>query len=249
MLLVEAGPRVLATFPEELSARSQRDLEQLGVEVRTNARVTAVDGVGVTVAGEQIPARTVIWAAGVAASPLARSLGAPLDSAGRVRVNPDLSVPGAPNVFVAGDLAAVNAPNGQPVPGVAPAAMQEGRAAAKNVKRLLENKPTEPFVYFDKGSLATIGRARAVADIGGFKLGGFIAWFTWLVIHITYLIGFRNRLFVLASWSWTYLTYDRGSRLITGEVGPLLPPPELPEAAPRESLAPEPAQSEAPHGP
>ncbi|MBS2028771.1 MAG: NAD(P)/FAD-dependent oxidoreductase [Deltaproteobacteria bacterium] len=249
VLLVEAGPRVLASFPETLSARSQRDLEQLGVEVRTNARVTAVDGVGVTVAGEQIPARTVIWAAGVAASPLARSLGAPLDRAGRVLVNPDLSVPGAPDVFVAGDLAAVNAPSGQPVPGVAPAAMQEGRAAAKNVKRLLEGKPTEPFVYFDKGSLATIGRARAVADIGGFKLGGFLAWFTWLVIHITYLIGFRNRLFVLASWSWTYLTYDRGSRLITGEVGPLLPAPELPEAATQQTLQEPIREHQAPHGP
>ena len=250
VLLVEAGPRVLATFPEQLSARSQRDLEQLGVEVRTNARVTDIDAQGATVAGDPIHARTVIWAAGVAASPLARSLGAPLDRAGRVEVNPDLSIPNAPEVFVAGDLAAVKDKHGQPVPGVAPAAMQEGRAAAKNVRRQLEGNPTEPFAYFDKGSLATIGRARAVADIHGFKLGGFLAWLTWLLIHITYLIGFRNRLFVLASWSWTYLTYDRGSRLITGEVGPLLPAPQLGEGAIEQTLQEPIREHQAPpHGP
>ena len=250
VLLVEAGPRVLATFPEQLSARSQRDLEQLGVEVRTNARVSDIDDQGATVAGEPIHARTVIWAAGVAASPLARSLGAPLDRAGRVEVKPDLSIPNAPEVFVAGDLAAVKDKHGQPVPGVAPAAMQEGRAAAKNVRRQLEGKPTEAFAYFDKGSLATIGRARAVADIHGFKLGGFLAWLTWLLIHITYLIGFRNRLFVLASWSWTYLTYDRGSRLITGEVGPLLPAPALPEGAIEQTLQEPIREHQAPpHGP
>jgi NADH dehydrogenase len=224
VLLIEAGPRVLSSFPEALSARSQRDLEQLGVEVRTGAMVTGIDVDGVTLGSARVASRNVIWAAGVAASPLARALHGELDKAGRVVVAPDLSVPGLPHVFVAGDLAAVRDGKGKPVPGVAPAAMQEGRHAAQNIVRMVQGKATRPFAYFDKGSLATIGRAKAVADLGKVRLSGFLAWAAWLVIHIAYLIGFRNRLFVLVSWAWTYLTYQRGSRLITGDVGPLLHP-------------------------
>jgi NADH dehydrogenase len=239
VLLVEAGQRVLSAFPESLSAQGQRDLEQLGVEVRLGGSVTDIDATGVTIGEERVETRTVLWAAGVAASKVARSLGAPLDRAGRVKVAPDLSVPGAPEVFVAGDLAAIVDAQGKPVPGVAPAAIQEGKHVAANVLRQLRGQPTLPFRYFDKGSLATIGRARAVADFGKLRLHGFFAWMAWLVVHIAYLIGFRNRLFVLVSWAWTYLTYDRGSRLITGQVGPLLeaaPEPRTrePERAPPE---------------
>jgi len=226
VLLVEAGPRVLAAFPESLSREGRRELEKLGVEVRTGAPVTAIDAAGATIDGQHVPARNVLWAAGVQASPLAQALGVPLDRHGRVLVNPDLSVPGSPEVFVAGDLAHIVDARGEPVPGVATAAIQEGKHAAHNVGRLLAGRPTEPFRYFDKGSLATIGRAKAVARIGKLRLGGFTAWFTWLVVHIAYLIGFRNRLFVMASWAWTYLTYERGSRLITGRVGKLVQAPD-----------------------
>jgi len=247
VVLLEAGPRALAAFPPELSARSERDLAALGVEVQLGAAVTGIDVHGVNVGNARIDARTVLWAAGVEASPLAASLGAPLDRAGRVKVNPDLSVPGSPEVFIAGDLAAIADSHGKLVPGVAPAAIQEGRHAARNALRTLQGEATQPFRYFDKGSLATIGRARAVAALGKLRLGGVVAWLAWLVIHIAYLIGFRNRFFVLASWAWTYLTYERGSRLITGKVGPLLehPPPALPDgrADGRASLPTEHAQA------
>ena len=215
VILVEGGPRVLPTFPEDLSERARRDLESLGVEVRTNAIVTHVDGEGVLAGDERLRARTVFWAAGNAASPLARSLGTTLDRQGRVRVQPDLSVPEHPEIFVVGDLAAFEH-DGVPVPGVAPAANQEGRHAARNIRRDLENAPRTPFRYFDKGSLATIGRARAVALFGGVRVGGFIAWLMWLFIHILYLAGFRNRLSVLIQWGYAYFTYQRGVRLITG---------------------------------
>jgi NADH dehydrogenase len=227
VVLVEAGPRLLAAFAPELSAEAARRLTRLGVEVRTEEAVTAIDDQGVSTKDARISARTVLWAAGVLASPLAASLGVPLDRAGRVRVASDLSVPDAPEVFVIGDLAAVEQ-DGHLVPGVAPAAIQEGRHAAANVARLVGGKATVPFRYFDKGSLATIGRAAAVVQIGKLRLSGFVAWLTWIVIHILYLIGFRNRLLVLLEWAWEYWTYERGPRLITAGVkAPPAPKPGL----------------------
>jgi NADH dehydrogenase len=216
VVLAEGSPRVLPTYPPGLSEKAQSQLEALGVEVRTGVMVTAIDAEGIDLGSERIAARTVLWAAGVAASPLGRSLGAPLDRAGRVRVNPDLTVPGHPEVYVIGDLAGLDQADGTPVPGVAPAAMQEGRHAAKNLLRTIRGEPRLPFRYVDKGSLATIGRAAAVADLGRIKLSGLLAWLAWLFIHILFLIGFRNRFFVLFSWAWSYVTYDRGARLITG---------------------------------
>ncbi|MBX6331494.1 MAG: NAD(P)/FAD-dependent oxidoreductase, partial [Gemmatimonadaceae bacterium] len=217
VLLLEAGPRLLPTFPEELSAHALRDLEELGVEVRTGARVTRVDERGVCVGDERIAARTVFWAAGNEASPLGRSLGVPLDRAGRVIVRPDLSIPGHPEVFVVGDLAVFTQADGTEVPGVAPAAMQEGRAAAKNILRTLKGEPRQPFHYFNKGNLATIGRHKAVADFGRLHVAGGLAWWLWLFVHILYLAGFRNRLSVLLEWGYAYFTYRRGSRLISQE--------------------------------
>jgi len=207
VILIEGAERVLPPYPESLSASAQRQLEDLGVEVITSALVEDIDDGGVILSsGRRIEAGTVLWAAGVQASSLGRMLGE-VDRAGRVMVEPDLSLPGHPEVFVAGDLAAVEG-----VPGVAPAAMQMGR----HVGRLIASRELRPFRYEDKGSLATIGRARAVADIKGFRFSGFLAWFAWLAIHIFYLIGFRNRFFVLAGWSWHYLTFRRGARIITG---------------------------------
>jgi len=218
VILVEAGPRILPAFTPDLSEKAASQIARLGVAVRTGAAVTGIDGDGVTLGERRIEARTVLWAAGVAASPLARSIGAPLDRAGRVLVNPDLTVPGAANVFVIGDLAAL-VQSGRPVPGVAPAAIQEGRHVAGNILRSLRGRPLEPFRYHDKGSLATIGRSAGVADFGRIKLSGFPAWLAWLVVHIFFLIGFRNRFLVLFEWAWVYLTYDRGARLITGPAG------------------------------
>lgn len=221
VLLVEGTDHVLGTYPEALQKKARASLEGLGVTVKTKAMVTGIDEGGVIVGGERIDARTVIWAAGVAASPLGRTIGAPVDRVGRVVVGPDLSVPDHPEVFVIGDLASVSH-DGKPVPGVAPAAMQEGRYAARRIKDTLRGRPTEPFRYRDKGSLATIGRARAVAQIGPVRLSGFPAWLMWLLIHIVFLIGFRNRFFVLGEWAWIYFTYERGARLITGPVHDLL---------------------------
>ena len=186
------------------------------------AEVTSVDQGCVMLSDRRIGARTVLWAAGVAASPLARSLGVPLDRAGRVMVREDLSIPGHPEVFVVGDLAAVRRSDGSMIPGVAPAAIQQGRHAANNVERLLRGAPTLPFRYVDKGSLAAIGRGSAVAERGRVRLRGPIAWLMWLFVHILFLIGFRNRASVLATWAWEYVRRMRGSRLILGEVGPLL---------------------------
>jgi NADH:ubiquinone reductase (H+-translocating) len=233
IILVEGVARVLPPYPEELSKSAARQLSSLGVELRTNARVTGIDTHGVQLeqaAGseprpastERIAARTTLWAAGVQASPLAKSLGVPLDRAGRVIVHEDLTIPGRDDVFVIGDLAAVKQTNGQPVPGVAPAAIQEGKHTAKNIQRAVAGEPRLPFRYRDKGSLATIGRARAVADFGKLKLSGFLAWLAWLLIHIFFLIGFRNRVLVTMQWAWSYFTYQRGARLITGAVEPLL---------------------------
>jgi len=218
IILIEGMPRVLPTYPPDLSARAQRQLQALGVEVRTGTRVTDVDELGVQLGEEHLAARTVVWAAGVQASPLARSLGVPLDRAGRVQVNADLTIPGRDDVFVIGDLAALEQ-DGKPVPGVSPAAIQEGRHAAANIMRGLSGEPFRPFRYFDKGSFATIGRGAAIGDIRGkLKLWGFPAWVAWLTIHIFFLIGFRNRFLVLVQWIYSYVTFRRGARLITGRV-------------------------------
>lgn len=217
VVLLERGPRVLAAYGEASSASAARQLERLGVDVRTGTMVTDIDAHGVTLGSERIAARTVLWAAGVRGVSLARTLGLPLDRAGRVVVERDLSLPGHPEAFVIGDLCAFEQ-GSKSVPGVAPAAMQMGDHAAANVLRLLGGRPTEAFVYRDKGSLATIGRAAAVAEIGWFRLSGLLAWLAWLGIHIFFLIGFRNRALVLFEWSWAYLTYQRGARLITESI-------------------------------
>jgi NADH dehydrogenase len=214
VVLLEAAPRVLPTYPERLSAAARRQLERLGVEVRTGAQVTGIDGDGVEAGGDRIPSRTVLWGAGVSASPLARSLGAALDRSGRVEVLPDLSVPGHPEVFVAGDLARI-VQGGAPVPGVAPAAIQAGRRAARNAVRRARGRGTLPFRYRDRGMLATIGRGAAVGTVKGRELAGLPAWLAWLGVHIAYLIGFRNRVAVLLEWAWSYATFKRGARLIT----------------------------------
>ena len=216
VVLLEGTDRVLPPYPPDLSEKARRQLEDLGVEVRSGALVTDVDGHGVCIGPERIESRTVLWAAGVAASPVGRSLGAPVDRAGRVKVESDLSLPGHREVFVAGDLAAFEQ-NGRPVPGVAPAAMQMGRHAARNVLRSVAGQPLAPFRYVDKGSLATIGRRAAVANFGRFKLWGLPAWLAWLGIHIFFLIGFRNRLVVLLDWAWAYFSYQRTARLILFE--------------------------------
>jgi NADH dehydrogenase/putative oxidoreductase len=217
ILLVQAGPRLLPTFPEALSAQTRRALEKLGVEVLVESRVEAIDAAGVMVSGKRIPARTVLWAAGVVASPAARWLGAEADSAGRAKVGTDLSVPGLPNVFVIGDTAASKAWNGQPVPGLAPAAKQAGVYVAKLVRARIEGgRPPGPFAYRHLGSLATIGRKSAVVDFGGLRLSGATAWWLWGAVHIGFLIGLRNRMSVMLDWFWAYLTFRSGVRLITG---------------------------------
>ena len=221
VILLEGSPRVLSAYVEELSTKARAQLERLGVEVRTGCTVTAIDGCGVTANGERIAAKTVLWGAGVAASPLARTLGVALDRAGRVMVNPDLTIPGRDDLYVIGDLARIEL-DGKLVPGIAPAAMQMGPVAADNVLRTLRGEPRRPFRYRDKGMLATIGRGAAVAQLGRWKFSGYLAWLTWLFVHIFFLIGFRNRVLVMIQWAWSYVTYDRGARLITGRVkGPL----------------------------
>ncbi len=215
VVLVEAADRVLPPYSARLSASAKQQLEKLGVEVRTGAKVTRIEHGGVWLGDEHIAARTVLWAAGVAASPLGKLLGAPTDRAGRVLVQPDLSVPGHANVFVCGDLMALEQ-DGKPVPGVAPAAIQSGRSAARNVAALVAGRATTPFRYFDKGSLATIGRAKGVGQIGRLELRGFLAWWVWWLVHLAYLIGFRNRLVVMIGWAWQYFAFSRGARLITG---------------------------------
>jgi NADH dehydrogenase len=213
VVLLEGLDRILPTYPPDLSEKARQQLERLGAQVRTSARVTTVDADGVCLGRERIEAATVLWAAGVAASPVGRSLGTPLDRAGRVHVQPDLSVPGHPEIFVIGDLAALEQ-DGRPVPGVAPAAMQMGRHVARNVLRAVQGEPRLSFRYVDKGALATIGRRAAVAVMGRFKLSGFPAWAAWLGIHIFFLIGFRNRLVVMMEWAIAYLTYERSARII-----------------------------------
>ena len=214
VILIEAGPRLLPSFPEDLAARATRDLEDLGVEVRVNSAVTDVRADRVCIGAEEIRARTAFWAAGNKSSPLGQFLGVPLDRAGRVNVNPDLSVPGRPNIFVVGDLAAL-IQDGRQVPGVGPAAIQEGKTAAKNILRDLHRQPRNNFSYFNKGDLAVIGRSRAIADLGWIRFSGRFAWFFWLFVHIMYLVGFRNRLVVFIEWAYAYFTYQAGVRLIT----------------------------------
>lgn len=216
IILLEGGTRVLPAYPEDLSASAQRQLESMGVEVRTNAMVTNIEEGMVSIGKEKIPAAVILWGAGVSASPLGKMLGVPTDKAGRVIVQPDLTVPGHPEVFVVGDLASAKRRNGQPVPGVAPAAIQMGNFAAKQIKRSLAGKSREHFEYWDKGSLATIGRSHAIADFPGkIHISGYLAWLSWLFVHLFFLIGFRNRFFVLIEWAWAYITYNHGARLIT----------------------------------
>jgi NADH dehydrogenase len=222
VILVEGKERVLPPYPPPLSAKAADQLRHLGVEVVTNAVVTRITDHEVCIGETTIPTRTILWAAGVQASPLAKSLGVPLDHAGRVLVEPDLSIAGHAEVFVIGDLAAVKNDDGSLVPGVAPAAIQEGTHTAKNIARILNGQPTLPFRYWDKGSLATIGRAAGVADFGRLRLSGFIAWAAWLAVHIFFLIGFRNRVLVILQWAWAYVTFQRGARLITGKIEPLM---------------------------
>ena len=225
VILVEASPRVLGAYTEDLSEAARQQLEKLGVTVWTGVQVTGIDVEGVWIGRERIHAHTVIWAAGVAASPLARTLGVPLDRAGRVMVEPELTIPGHDDVYVIGDLAHVEH-DGALVPGVAPAAMQEGWHAAQNIMQTLRNQPRLPFRYIDKGMLATIGRGAAVAKIGRIKATGHFAWLVWLFVHILFLIGFRNRLLVMIQWAWLYVTFDRGARLITEPLkGPLVKSP------------------------
>ncbi len=213
VLLLDGSDRVLGTYDPELSASAERQLAGLGVEVCTSTTVTLVDERGVVANGERIRARTVVWAAGVRASSIGQSLGAPLDRAGRVRVTPELTVPGRPELFVIGDLAALEQ-DGQWIPGVAPAAIQMGKYAARSIVRALDDRPPEPFRYVDKGSLATIGRARGVAQFGRRKVSGIVAWWLWLAVHIFFLIGFRNRFVVMLEWSVAYWTYQRSNRVI-----------------------------------
>ncbi|MGH2353024.1 MAG: NAD(P)/FAD-dependent oxidoreductase [Chloroflexota bacterium] len=218
VLLLEAGPRVLPTFPDDLSARASDQLRSLGVEVRTGALVTGITPQDVRIGkeGEAVPTRTALWAAGVAASPLARSLGVTLDRSGRVPVEPDLTLPGHPQVYVIGDLALFTHQGGKPLPGVAQVAIQQGKAASANVWRSIKGLPRRSFRYQDPGNMATLGRAAAVADLGRLRVSGFVAWVAWLFVHIYWLIGFENRLLVLLRWAWAYFTYQRGARLITG---------------------------------
>jgi len=218
IVLVEAGPRILASYTEQSARRAADGLRERGVEIRVSAPVTVVDADGVRVGDERISAGTVIWAAGVAASPIARDLGGTLDRSGRILVEPDLSVPGHPEVFVIGDLALYTHQGGKPLPGVSPVAMQQGRYAARAVLARMGGRALPPFRYFDKGTLAVIGRGSAVADIAGLRLGGLLAWLTWCFVHIFYLIGFRNRFIVMFEWAWAYASYQRGARLITGNI-------------------------------
>ena len=228
IILMEGGPRLLPALPEELSERARTDLVELGVEVRTGTLVTSVGDGFVDAGGERISARTIVWAAGNVASSLGASLGAQLDRMGRVHVRDDLSIDGRPEIFVAGDLAMLRS-RGKAVPAVAPAAIQSGRTAARNVLHTVRGEGREPFHYVNKGDLATIGRYRAVGVLAGHALTGAFAWWTWLFVHIMYLAGFRNRLSVLLEWGYSFFTYQRGSRLITADnpspgAGPALPP-------------------------
>ncbi len=217
VILLEAGPRVLPAFSEASSDRAVRDLNMLGVEVRTNSAVTSIDADGVQLGLERVSAATVLWAAGVRASSLDLADATQVDDQGRVIVERDLSIHGHPNVFVAGDQARFTHQTGRPLPGTAPVAMQQGRYIARTILRELQGRPREPFRFVDKGQLATIGRSRAILELGPLRMTGWTAWMAWLAVHIYYLIGFKNRLLVMLQWAWSYITLGRGSRLIIGK--------------------------------
>lgn len=218
VLLVEASDRLLRAFAPETAANAKRQLEELGVEVRLNTKVTDIQPHLVVLGEERIPCNLILWMAGVGGSPLARQLGAPLDRAGRVLVGPDFTVPGHPEIFVVGDLAALNDVAGKPVPGTCPGALQAGEYVAKVLRARWRGQTTPPpFRFFDKGSMATIGRARAVAEVGKLRLSGFPAWLAWLFVHLIFLIGFRNQVAVFWQWVWSYVTYRRGARIVTGQ--------------------------------
>lgn len=218
ILLIEAGPRILSTFPPRLSEKAFKSLTRLGVEIKVNAKVEDISADGVMLKGKLIAAHTVIWTAGVVASQASQWLQAEVDQVGRVKVAPDLSLPGHPEIFVIGDTACALDASGKPLPGLAPVAIQQGEYVAKVIQSRVAGKIiTNPFHYRDKGNLATIGRSSAVADLGSIRLSGWIAWITWLFVHIIYLIGFRNKLLVLIQWAWAYLTFQRGARLITSD--------------------------------
>jgi NADH:ubiquinone reductase (H+-translocating) len=218
VMLLEGGPRLLPSYPENLSAQAKQKLRRLGVEVRTETLVTDIRPGSVNAAGWVIPTQTVIWAAGNTASPILQSLGAPLDRMGRAIVEPDCTIPGHPEVFVLGDAAAFNHQEGGTLPGICPVAIQMGEYTASVIQGDLAGRPRRAFSYWDKGQLAVIGRGQAVADIWKLHFGGFLAWMVWIFVHIFFLIGFRNRVLVLLQWAWSYFTYSRGARLITGEV-------------------------------
>ena len=217
VLLIEAGPRILPTFSDQLAHRAMRDLESLGVQVWTSSRVTKVDEYGVEVGDERVRAATVLWAAGVEASPLGHDIGVETDRQGRIVVSQDLSLPNYPNVFVAGDQAHCTGPDQRPLPGVAPVAIQQGRFVAATILGDIAGQPRQTFHYVDKGSMATIGRSRAIAETKRMKLTGFLAWLAWLIVHVYYLTGFRSRFFVVLNWAWSYLTFRKGARLIVGK--------------------------------
>jgi NADH:quinone reductase (non-electrogenic) len=218
VMLLEGGPRLLPSYPENLSAQAKQKLRRLGVEVRTETLVTDIRPGSVNAAGWVIPTQTVIWAAGNTASPILQSLGAPLDRMGRAIVEPDCTIPGHPEVFVLGDAAAFNHQQGGTLPGICPVAIQMGEYTASVIEGDLAGRPRRAFSYWDKGQLAVIGRGQAVADIWKLHFGGFLAWMVWIFVHVFFLIGFRNRVLVLLQWAWSYVTYSRGARLITGEV-------------------------------
>jgi NADH dehydrogenase len=216
VLLIEAGPRILASFSEPQVDRATRDLERLGVQVWTNRKVTAIDRDGVQMGNERVQSSTVLWAAGVQASPIGRMAGFETDAQGRVIVEPDLTAKGQPNIFVAGDQCRYTHQTGKPLPGTAPVAMQQGKYIANTILGDIHGRDRKAFHFVDKGQMATIGRSRAIVEIGSLRLSGWIAWVTWLVVHIYYLTGFKNRLLVVLQWAWSYITFGRGARLIVG---------------------------------
>lgn len=224
VILLEAGPRILPMFSEQQAARAARDLEHLGVQIWTSSAVTAIDADGVQLGSERLRSATVLWAAGVKATPLGQGAGLDVDRQGRVVVEPDLSVKGHPNVFVAGDAACFTHQTGKPLPGTAPVAMQQGRYLARLIRRETAGQPRQPFHFVDKGQMATIGRSRAIVEMGRLKLAGFTAWLLWLIVHIYYLTGFKNRLLVVLQWAWSYLTFRRGARLIVSKEWRFNPP-------------------------
>lgn len=236
VILVEGSKRILEAFPEDLAAKATKSLQDLGCWVWTGRHVTEIAEDHVLVGDSRVNTYNVLWAAGVQASPLGKKLGVETDRGGRVVVNPDLTVPGHPEIFVIGDLAKF-VDNGKPLPGLAPVAMQQGDHAAANVRRAIAGQPLQPFRYFDKGNLATIGRARAIAQIGRLKLTGLVAWLAWLFVHILYLIGFRNRAVVILNWAWAYVRLQRGARLIYGDVNNLIRPDRKPQDEPAAELA------------